>query len=114
MSFYKNPFSPTDSDRYQIWEMLVERDIIAFSKQDWGMIANDFIEENFMGIDAGGKHNPDSWKISFAELEAYKIEWLRQAKEFAEEDWAEDAEKAIYEATQMRDIEIQGDSFPAI
>lgn len=110
MSFYQNPFPQTDPDRYQIWEMLVKRDIIAFCQQNWDMVASDFIEENFMGIDAGGKPNPDSWKISFAELEAYKIEWLRQAKEFAEEDWAEDAEKAIYEATQMRDIEIQGNS----
>lgn len=110
MSFYQNPFPQSEPDRYQIWEMLVERDIIAFCKQDWGMVADDFIEDNFMGIDAGGKHNPDSWKISFSELEPYKIEWLKQAKEFAEEDWAEDAEKALYEATQMRDIEIQGNS----
>ncbi|MFK7982335.1 MAG: hypothetical protein AB8G86_20305 [Saprospiraceae bacterium] len=41
-SNYQNPF-PKDKDRQQIWEMLVERDIIAFCKEDWDMVANDFM-----------------------------------------------------------------------
>ena len=44
---YRNPFPAADQDRHQIWEMLVERDIIAFCQEDWEMVADDFIAENF-------------------------------------------------------------------
>lgn len=107
---YINPFTATDSDRHQIWEMLVERDIIAFCGEDWAMVADDFIEENFMGIDARNAHNPDSWRMNFADLAEYKSVWLEQATSFAQTEWAEDAETAIYEATTLRDIDIKGDS----
>ena len=110
MSFYKNPFPATDTDRHEIWKMLVERDIIAFCLENWEMVADDFIGENFMGIDGSRRHNPDSWKLSFPDLEDYKKEWLLQAHDFAQTEWAEDPEKAIYSATTLRDIEIQGDS----
>lgn len=104
---YKNPFS-LHTDRHQIWEMLVERDIIAFCQQDWSMIQNDFIEESFMGIDGSGKDNPDTWTLNFATLEAYKIEWLQQAEDFNKTGWAEDYEAALYRATNLRDIDVQG------
>lgn len=107
-NFYQNPF-PNDPDRHALWEMLVERDIIAFCHQDWSMVANDFIADGFMGIDGRGRHNPDSWQLSFASLEEYRDEWLRQAAGFAQTGWAEDPEKAIYRATTLRDIEIKGD-----
>ena len=45
MSHYKNPFNKNDPDRYQIWEMLVKRDIEAFINSDWEAVAKDFIEE---------------------------------------------------------------------
>ena len=105
---YLNPF-PNDPDRHQLWEMLVERDIIAFLGQDWQMVAEDFIEEGFIGIDAGRKSNPDSWRINFPTLAAYRDEWLRQAKDFAETDWMDDPEEALAQATTMRDIEIRED-----
>lgn len=110
MSFYKNPFPVTDTDRYEIWQMLVERDIIAFCQENWEMVADDFIKENFMGIDGRKRHNPDSWGLGFPNLEEYKKEWLAQAHDFAQNEWAEDPEEAIYRATTLRDIEIQGDS----
>ena len=94
---YQNPF-PNDPDRHQIWEMLVERDIIAFCQEDWNKVANDFVEPNFMGIDARGLHNPDSWRMNFSTLAEYKKVWLEQAAAFAQTEWAEDPEKAIYEA----------------
>lgn len=107
--FYSNPF-PFDPDRQYLWEMLVERDIIAFCNQDWSMVADDFIAENFIGIDAQRLDNPDYWILKFPNLELYREEWLAQAKSFAETEWAEDPEKAIYEATNLNDIEIAGDS----
>ena len=47
-----NPFNQQDPDRYAIWEMLVKRDIEAFIDNDWDAVANDFVEDGFMGIDA--------------------------------------------------------------
>jgi len=108
MSIYQNPF-PNDPDRREIWEMLVERDIKAFVKQDWDMVKDDFIEEGFMGIDGRNLSNPDSWRMTFPDLTSYRNEWLRQAKNFAEVEWAEDPEPNLYNATTLRDIEIMGD-----
>ncbi|MDN5214477.1 RidA family protein [Fulvivirgaceae bacterium BMA12] len=110
MSFYQNPFPQADADRHEIWQMLVERDIIAFCQESWEMVADDFVSENFMGIDGRRRPNPDSWQLSFPSLGAYKKEWLFQAHDFAKTEWAEDPEQAIYEATTLRDIEIEGDS----
>lgn len=107
MITYNNPFEPS-SDRHMLWEMLVERDIKAFIQQDWAMVANDFVPEQFYGISAHGKDNPDSWTLVFPDLESYKAEWLSQANLFARGDYVDNLESAIYEATNLRDIEIQG------
>ncbi len=109
MNPYENPF-PMGSDRYQIWEMLVKRDITAFCQADWDAIAADFIADNFMGIDARKRSNPDSWSLHFPDLAAYRKEWLRQAVTFKQTQWKADPEKAIYDATTLRDIQIQGDA----
>ena len=55
----QNPFSETDSDRRYIWDMLVSRDIKAFLNSDWSMVEDDFIYENFIGIDGCRSDNPD-------------------------------------------------------
>ena len=107
MITYHNPF-PNDPDRHAIWEMLVQRDIMAFIAADWSQVADDFVEEHFMGIDGRRLSNPDGWRISFPSLEAYQDEWVKQAKEFQQVDWAEDPEQALLEATTLRDIEING------
>ncbi|GJM28052.1 MAG: hypothetical protein DHS20C17_06870 [Cyclobacteriaceae bacterium] len=103
-----NPFS--DTDRRAIWEMLVERDIKAFIAADWSMVADDFIEQNFMGIDGGKQGNPDGWVLNFPDLESYKIEWLRQSREFGETKWGEDVETALFRVTHLRDIEVVDNS----
>ena len=106
---YNNPF-PTDQDRNQIWEMLVKRDVIAFCNEDWEMVRDDFIEENFMGIDACGKDNPDAWRMSFSSLKEYKTSWLEQAADFAKTELVKDKEQVIYDIITLVDIEIKGDS----
>lgn len=109
MSLYQNPF-PNDPDRRQIWEMLVERDIQAFIGQDWRMVEGDFIADGFMGIDGRGLANPDGWRLTYSSLEAYRDEWLRQARMTAETQFAEDLEPALIRATTLRNIEIAGDA----
>lgn len=108
-SNYKNPF-PNDPDRNEIWEMLVERDTIAFCNADWGAVADDFVEDAFMGVDGGGKTNPDAWILKYPRLEDYKNEWLRQAKDFKSKEWKGDVEEDFYNATILRDIDINGAS----
>lgn len=110
MSFYHNPFPSADADRHAIWEMLVARDTRAFVAQDWEQVAGDFIEEGFMGISARFRSNPDSWQLAYPELSAYRDDWLKQGQDFAGVKWDEDPERAMYEATTLRDIEIVGDS----
>lgn len=106
----QNPFNETDIDRRYMWEMLVKRDIEAFLKEDWSMVANDFIAEGFIGIDGCDSVNPDSWKFRFPNLDSYKIDWLKQAGAFKETEWAEDPEAALFRVSNISVIEITGDS----
>jgi reactive intermediate/imine deaminase len=110
MSKFVNPFNKQDPDRYYIWEMLVKRDIEAFNDNDWDAVAGDFVEEGFMGIDARSSGNPDSWKVSFPDLESYKKFWLEQSAGFTGTDWEDDPKEKLYEATTLRDIDISGNS----
>ncbi|MBY5402758.1 hypothetical protein [Rhizobium leguminosarum] len=105
---FQNPFR-SDSARHAIWEMLVSRDIDAFLAADWSMVEHDFVEEGFIGIDAQKQVSPDRWRLAFPTLSAYRQEWLRQTKDFAEQSFAEDARTAIFTTTTLEDIEIEGD-----
>lgn len=106
---FLNPFSSTDAARHAIWEMLVPRDIDAFLAADWSMVAGDFVEEGFIGIDGRRETNPDNWRLTFPSLDAYRDEWLRQAKDFAGLSFAEDTRTAIFTTTTLEDVEINGD-----
>lgn len=110
MDYKQNPFSESDPDRHALWDMLVDRDIRAFLAADWEMVADDFVEEGFMGIDGRFLSNPDSWQLTFPALAPYREEWLRQARDFSATEWAEAPERPLFEATTLRDIEIRGDS----
>lgn len=110
MSIFINPFNSNDPDRYQIWGMLVQRDIEAFMENDWEKVAGDFVAEGFTGIDARFSSNPDSWKLVFPDLRTYQDFWLEQSTNFLETDWEDDPKQKQIEATTLRDIDILGDS----
>lgn len=110
MAYDINPFSKNDKDRYSIWEKVVRIDIDAFLAQDWSMCEKDFHEENFMGIDARKSANPDSWSLTYDSLETYKEDWLKQAADFASNEYKEDKRESLFNATTLRDIEIKGES----
>jgi hypothetical protein len=105
---FKNPFPATDAPRRAIWEMLVPRDIDAFLAADWSIVAGDFVEDGFIGIDSRRELSPDKWRLAFPTLAAYRDEWLRQAREFAGDTFAEDPRAAIFSTTTLEDIEIKG------
>ena len=104
----RNPFAPEDTARHAIWEMLVPRDIDAYLGADWGAIRDDFIAENFTGMNGNFDDNPQNWSLSFADLDNYRDEWLRQAQEGQKADYAEDPRAAIFAATRLEEIEIDG------
>lgn len=103
-----NPFQGNDADRAAIWTMLVSRDIDAFIAADWQQVAGDFDEDAFFGVDGQKVPDPDDWRLGFPDLASYRAEWLRQAEAFAETEFAEDARAAIFNATRLNDIEING------
>lgn len=103
---FANPFPASDPDRRAIWEMLVERDITAFLAADWSMVAKDFVAEAFLGIDGRKTARPADWRLAFPTLDAYREEWLRQARDFAETEFAEDPRQAIFATTTLESIEI--------
>lgn len=106
MSYDANPF-PNDPDRREIWEFMVRKDIDAYLAKDWSMVADDFWPEGFMGIQAGGSGNPDSWRLGFPNLDAYRDAWL--AGTIDQADFAEELRPALFRVSMMRDIEIVGD-----
>ncbi len=107
---FVNPFPLEDTDRREIWEMLVTRDIDAFLAADWSRVAGDFIETGFLAINGNKADNPDRWTLAFPDLPAYRDEWLRQAQDFAKESFAEDPRAAIFTTTNLTEIEIAGDT----
>ena len=109
LSSQVNPFH-NNAEKSQIWNMLVKRDIVAFVTQDWNMVACDFIQEGFLGIDAKGSNNPDDWAINFPTLAIYRDEWLRQAAESAKTEYTEDRTDGIFRATTLEQIDINGNS----
>ncbi|MDA5634438.1 MULTISPECIES: hypothetical protein [Rhizobium/Agrobacterium group] len=107
---FKNPFTETDTARHSIWEMLVTRDIDAFLAADWSQVADDFVEDGFLGINANRETNPDNWRLSFPSLTAYRDEWLKQAKDFQTQQFAEDPRGAIFTTTTLEEIEVEGET----
>jgi|SRR5579875_15147 len=103
---YRNPF-PADPDRGAIWDMLVERDIRAFVAGDWSQVAGDFLAESFFAVDGRGRANPDSWRLGLGSLDQYRLSWLEQSESMR--GVADDLEGQLYDATTLRDIEIEGD-----
>ncbi|MXU66722.1 hypothetical protein [Oceanomicrobium pacificus] len=103
------PFAPDDEARRAIWEMLVPRDIDAFLAADWSMVEDDFEDAAFFGIHGQNSPDADAWSLAFPDLASYRAEWLRQAKDFATQSFAEDPRPALFRATRLEEIEISGD-----
>lgn len=102
---YQNPFE-ADADRAQIWEMLVERDIHAYVASDWSQVAGDFLPDEFVAVNGRGRSNPDSWRLGFPALNDYRDSWVGNGQRLREE--VPDLEAGLYDATTLRDIEIEG------
>jgi hypothetical protein len=111
---FENPFPLGDSDRRQIWEMLVTRDINAFVAADWAAVQGDFIEAGFTGLSGNFQPDPQGFTLAFPTLAAYREGWMAQALEFgaarAAGAFAGNARTGIFHATRLEEIEITGDA----
>lgn len=111
---FTNPFDPSDADRAAIWNMLVPRDIDAFVAADWSAVADDFTADNFTAISGHFQSDPDGFDMAYPNLDAYREDWLRQARDFgAQRDagaYAGDPRDGIFRATRLEKIEITGDA----
>lgn len=103
-----NPFN-INSDEYEIWEILIRNDFEAFCSSDWNMIANDFIEVGFYGIDGKKSSNKSDWSLTYYSLETYKIDWIKQSKEFNQLNFNCNPLDILYSTTNLSHIEIKND-----
>jgi hypothetical protein len=109
LSSTHNPFSQRDTNRREIWDMLMQRDFEAFVAADWSIVENDFWREGFCGIDARGSSDPDQWRINYPDVETYRDEWLRQARDFAVTELVDTTPlDFLFEACRLQEIEISG------
>ncbi|AHG50225.1 hypothetical protein RLEG12_01065 (plasmid) [Rhizobium leguminosarum bv. trifolii CB782] len=108
MSHDSNPFSSSDQDRHEIWEMLVRKDVDGFVNEDWSDFGRSFKNNGFCGLDAKGSLNPADWQVRFPTVEAYRDAWLEDASRSAATAYAEDRREALFRATNMLDIRVEG------
>lgn len=67
-----NPFTPDDTDRHAIWEMLVRRDSDFFLSSDFSLVAADYVETGFLGIDAALSLDPANWRPAYSDVATYR------------------------------------------
>lgn len=111
---FANPFPKVDKDRSAIWEMLVPRDIDAWTSADWDRVADDFTRGPFTGLSGNHQPDPEGFTFAFPSLALYREEWLRQARAYLADRaaglFAGDPRPHIYAATRLEEIGITGDA----
>ncbi len=108
MSAFPNYYA-NDADRAAIWEMLMTRDFEAFAAQDWSMVADDFLADEFFGLSGNYDRDITNWKPAFATLDAYRRSWLDQAKQTAQTADMDKLVPALLAASSLKQIDISGD-----
>lgn len=103
----RNPFFGVDTDRAEIWDMLVEKDILAYTRADWSMVENDFLKEEFFAVNADFDSNPANWNLAFSTFNEYRDSWLQAAKASQKTEYSEPLLDAIHKLTTLENIELK-------
>ena len=103
-----NPFTPADADRFAIWEMLVKRDSDFFLSSDWSLVAADYVETGFLGIDAALSLDPADWRPAYASVTAYRDAAI--AARWNPAEFAEPLRAAWFRSQSIDRIDINGDA----
>jgi hypothetical protein len=107
MDIFTNPY--TQTDYFDIWEMLIKRDFEGFLSQNWKLIEDDFSGDSFFGIDYSKSKNPDNWKLTFSTLEQYKQSWLKDSIDFSQISFSSSPRNILYECSKLENWDIQHD-----
>lgn len=101
-----NPFPPGDADRHAIWEMLVRRDSDFFLTSDWSLVADDYIEDGFLGIECAKSLDPADWRPAYPTLASYRDAAI--AGRWSSGDFAEPLRPAWFRCQSLTRIDIAG------
>ena len=103
-----NPFPQGDADRFAIWEMLVRRDSAFFLTGDWSLVAADYIDSGFLGIDAGLSLDPVDWRPAYSSVDSYRDAAI--AARWNPDDFAEPLAPAWLRCQSLARVDIDGDA----
>ena len=106
---YQAPNEYTSEEKL-LWQVLIFNDFVAFCSKDWDLIADDFIEAGFFGIDGKRSTNKMEWSLTYDSLSAYKKDWIAQSKDFNKKTFLEDPLDVLFKTTKLTKIEIVGNS----
>ena len=97
---------PQGSDDFALWDMLIFKDINAFTTCDWDAHASAFLKDNFLGISGNKSHRPQDWAPAFPSLEVYKENWLGDARAAALRADPETLRRAHFAASKLAKITV--------
>ena len=103
-----NPFAADDPDRHAIWELLVRRDSDFFLSGDAALVAADYVETGFLGIDAGLSLDPAGWRPAYPTLALY-LDAARAAR-WNPADFAVPLRPAWFACQSLPQIDLAGDA----
>ncbi|WP_440683455.1 hypothetical protein [Cysteiniphilum halobium] len=107
-TFKVNPYCKKSSaDLYQLWEMLISRDIQAFTESDWCQIENDFLADEFWAINANWSKDPSQWLYEYPTLNEYKATWLKQSFESLSKYKAQALQNDLLNVSSLSQIKIK-------
>lgn len=102
-----NPFQPLDADRHAIWEMLVRRDSDFFLTSNWDVVADDYVEDGFIGIGAAKSLDPADWRPAHPTLTSYRDAVI--VGHWSPDAFAEPVRPAWFRCQSLSRIDIAGD-----
>lgn len=103
-----NPFAADDADRFAIWELLVRRDSDFFLSSDFSLVAADYVETGFFGIDAALSLDPANWRPAYATVSAYRDAAI--AARWNPAEFAEPLRPAWFRCQSLSRIDINGNA----
>ncbi len=103
----QNPFPPDDADRHAVWEMLVRRDSDFFLSSDWSLVADDYIEDGFLGIECAKSLDPVDWRPAYPTLASYRDAAI--AGRWSPDDFAEPLRPAWFRCQSLTRVDIASD-----
>lgn len=103
-----NPFTIDDADRFAIWEMLVRRDSDFFLSGDWSLVADDYVETGFLGIDAALSLDPANWRPAFSTVAAYRDAAI--AARWNPDEFAEPLRAGWFRCQSIARVDSNGDA----